>query len=148
MVQQSTATRVHSCASGRRAGTAACAAGQCEILFITQYLSDRRTCDEAGSSRERRRLRVVGAAGARASRRARLLEGVRGLLITAHNDAERMIYSKAIEDYARGHVPLVVPLTLLRHHVRRHGGAPGVAWLADQTYLDPDPKELMLRNHV
>jgi uncharacterized protein YbgA (DUF1722 family) len=34
-----------------------------------------------------------------------------------------------------------VPLTLLRHHVRRHG----VEWLAAQTYLDPDPRELMLR---
>ena len=31
-----------------------------------------------------------------------------------------------------------------RHHVRRHG----VEYLAGQTYLDPDPKELMLRNHV
>jgi uncharacterized protein YbgA (DUF1722 family) len=41
-------------------------------------------------------------------------------------------------------VPLVVPQTLLRHHVRKHA----VAYLAGQTYLDPDPKELMLRNHV
>ena len=44
----------------------------------------------------------------------------------------------------RGLVPLVVPLTLFGHHVRRHG----VAWLQGQTYLEPHPKELMLRNHV
>jgi uncharacterized protein YbgA (DUF1722 family) len=41
-------------------------------------------------------------------------------------------------------VPLVVPLTLLRHHVRAHG----VEYLAGQTYLEPHPRELMLRNHV
>jgi uncharacterized protein YbgA (DUF1722 family) len=41
-------------------------------------------------------------------------------------------------------VPLVVPLALFRHHVRKQG----VAYLAGQTYLEPHPKELMLRNHV
>jgi uncharacterized protein YbgA (DUF1722 family)/uncharacterized protein YbbK (DUF523 family) len=48
-----------------------------------------------------------------------------------------------IEDYRRGLVPLVVPITLIRHHTRQHG----VAYLAGQTYLEPHPKELMLRNH-
>jgi uncharacterized protein YbgA (DUF1722 family)/uncharacterized protein YbbK (DUF523 family) len=50
----------------------------------------------------------------------------------------------AIGDFRRGLVPLVVPLTLLGHHVRRHR----VAYLEGQTYLQPHPKELMLRNHV
>jgi uncharacterized protein YbgA (DUF1722 family)/uncharacterized protein YbbK (DUF523 family) len=50
----------------------------------------------------------------------------------------------AIEDYRRGLVPLVVPITLLRHHVRVHG----VSYLEGQRYLEPHPKELMLRNHV
>jgi len=49
-----------------------------------------------------------------------------------------------IEDYRRGLVPLIVPITLVRHHVRVHG----IAYLAGQVYLDPHPKELMLRNHV
>ena len=49
-----------------------------------------------------------------------------------------------IEDYQRGLVPLIVPITLLRHHVRTHD----VRYLAGQTYLAPHPKELMLRNHV
>lgn len=49
-----------------------------------------------------------------------------------------------IEDYRRGLVPLIVPMTLLRHHVRTHG----VGYLAGQTYLEPHPRELMLRNHV
>ncbi len=49
-----------------------------------------------------------------------------------------------IEDYGRGLVPLIVPVTLIRHWVRKLG----VDYLADQHYLAPHPKELMLRNHV
>ena len=49
-----------------------------------------------------------------------------------------------IDEYRRGLVPLVVPLTLLRHYVRVHA----VSYLAGQTYLEPHPRELMLRNHV
>jgi uncharacterized protein YbgA (DUF1722 family)/uncharacterized protein YbbK (DUF523 family) len=51
---------------------------------------------------------------------------------------------EAISDYRRGFVPLVVPVTLVRHHVRK-GGHP---YLEGQIYLEPHPKELMLRNHV
>ena len=49
-----------------------------------------------------------------------------------------------IQDYAGGRVPLVVPLTLFAHHIRRCG----VSYLTDQVYLRPHPVELMLRNHV
>jgi uncharacterized protein YbgA (DUF1722 family)/uncharacterized protein YbbK (DUF523 family) len=49
-----------------------------------------------------------------------------------------------VEDYRRGLVPLVVPLTLVAHHVRRLD----VGYLRGQTYLNPHPRELMLRNHV
>jgi uncharacterized protein YbgA (DUF1722 family)/uncharacterized protein YbbK (DUF523 family) len=49
-----------------------------------------------------------------------------------------------VDDYGRGLVPLVVPLTMLRHYVKRLE----IPYLADQVYLDPHPKELMLRNHV
>jgi len=57
---------------------------------------------------------------------------------------EKVELHELIADYRRGLVPLVVPLTLLRHHVRKHGSA----YLAGQAYLEPHPKELMLRNHV
>jgi uncharacterized protein YbgA (DUF1722 family)/uncharacterized protein YbbK (DUF523 family) len=50
-----------------------------------------------------------------------------------------------IEDYRQELVPLIVPLTLLRHHLRRH---PVPEWVWQQVYLNPYPKELMLRNHV
>ena len=47
-----------------------------------------------------------------------------------------------IEDYLKGLVPLVVPITPLRHHVARHE----IRYLEGQLYLEPHPKELMLRN--
>jgi uncharacterized protein YbgA (DUF1722 family) len=43
----------------------------------------------------------------------------------------------------RGLVPLV-PIALLSHHFRHHPHP----WVAEQTYLNPYPAELMLRNHV
>jgi uncharacterized protein YbgA (DUF1722 family)/uncharacterized protein YbbK (DUF523 family) len=49
-----------------------------------------------------------------------------------------------IQDYRRGLVPLVVPITLVSHYVRLLD----VAYLSDQVYLSPHPKELALRNHV
>jgi len=48
-----------------------------------------------------------------------------------------------IHDYHSGIVPLVVPLTLINHYVRKYD----VAYLRGQVYLEPHPKELMLRNH-
>ena len=49
-----------------------------------------------------------------------------------------------IHTYGAGQVPLVVPLTLFAHHIRRHD----ISYLAGQNYLSPHPAELMLRNHV
>lgn len=59
-------------------------------------------------------------------------------------DDEKAEMHDAIRDYRRKLVPLVVPLTLIRHHVRKQK----VAYLDGQTHLAPHPKELMLRNHV
>ena len=49
-----------------------------------------------------------------------------------------------IEEHRIGQVPLIVPMTLMKHHVRRLD----VEYLLGQTYLDPHPRELSLRNHV
>lgn len=51
---------------------------------------------------------------------------------------------EVIENYRRGLVPLVVPVTLLKHYVRKFDEP----YLGGQVYLDPHPLELMLRNHV
>jgi uncharacterized protein YbgA (DUF1722 family)/uncharacterized protein YbbK (DUF523 family) len=60
------------------------------------------------------------------------------------DDVARRELADLIDDYARGLVPLIVPLTLIRHYVRRFE----IEYLAGQVYLNPHPKELMLLNHV
>jgi uncharacterized protein YbgA (DUF1722 family)/uncharacterized protein YbbK (DUF523 family) len=78
------------------------------------------------------------------ARHVNVLEHMLGYVSDDLTPAERREMVEVIADYRRGLVPLVVPLTLLKHHVRRLG----VEYLAGQVYLDPHPKELMLRNHV
>jgi uncharacterized protein YbgA (DUF1722 family)/uncharacterized protein YbbK (DUF523 family) len=81
---------------------------------------------------------------ATAPRHVNVLEHMLGYVSDDLPAAERHEMVGVIADYRCGVVPLIVPLTLMKHHVRRLG----VEYLAGQVYLDPHPKELMLRNHV
>ena len=81
---------------------------------------------------------------ATARRHTNVLQHMAGYFKQRLDAASKRELAGAISDYRRGVVPLVVPVTLLRHHVRVHD----VTYLAGQTYLEPHPKELMLRNHV
>lgn len=49
-----------------------------------------------------------------------------------------------IDLYRQGHVPLIVPVTLVNHYVRKYDQP----YLKEQYYLHPHPLELHLRNHV
>lgn len=62
-------------------------------------------------------------------------------LLTKDEKAELL---QIIQDYADKTVPLVVPLTLINHYIRKYD----VPYLKNQLYLEPHPSELMLRNHV
>ncbi|HEX9290522.1 MAG TPA: DUF523 and DUF1722 domain-containing protein [Anaeromyxobacteraceae bacterium] len=77
-------------------------------------------------------------------RHANVLQHIAGHVKELATRDERAELSDAIADFRRGLAPLVVPVTLLAHHVRRHG----IEQLAGQSYLEPHPRELMLRNHV
>lgn len=57
---------------------------------------------------------------------------------------ERQELIEVIGDFRRQLVPLIVPVTLMRHSVRKYH----VEYLESQIYLHPSPKQLMLRNHV
>ena len=46
--------------------------------------------------------------------------------------------------YRNEHVPLIVPITLINHYVRKYDQP----YLKQQTYLHPHPLELKLRTHV
>jgi uncharacterized protein YbgA (DUF1722 family)/uncharacterized protein YbbK (DUF523 family) len=77
-------------------------------------------------------------------RHANVLQHMLGYFTTILDDESRRELAGAIEDYRGGLVPLIVPITLFRHHIRRCD----VSYLAGQIYLEPHPRELMLRNHV
>jgi uncharacterized protein YbgA (DUF1722 family)/uncharacterized protein YbbK (DUF523 family) len=49
-----------------------------------------------------------------------------------------------IDHYQKGLVPLIVPVTLIGHYVRKYDQP----YLKQQVYLNPHPLELQLRNHV
>ena len=78
------------------------------------------------------------------SRHANVLQHMAGYFKNQLDAASKAELLAAIADYRRELVPLIVPVTLLKHHVRVHQ----VEYLAGQLYLEPHPKELMLRNHV
>ena len=61
--------------------------------------------------------------------------------LDAREKAELLV---VIGDYHQGLTPLIVPLTLIKHYVQTYE----VDYIRDQVYLNPHPKELMLRNHV
>jgi uncharacterized protein YbgA (DUF1722 family)/uncharacterized protein YbbK (DUF523 family) len=77
-------------------------------------------------------------------RHTNVLQHMAGYFKEALEPTSRAELAATIEDYRLGLVPLIVPITLVRHFVRRFN----VEYLAGQTYLEPHPKELMLRNHV
>lgn len=58
--------------------------------------------------------------------------------------SEKQELLELIDQYHTGLVPLIVPMTLINHYVRKYGKD----YLSRQYYLNPYPAELMLRNHV
>jgi uncharacterized protein YbgA (DUF1722 family)/uncharacterized protein YbbK (DUF523 family) len=57
---------------------------------------------------------------------------------------EKQELLELIEHYHRGNFPLIVPITLINHYVRKYDQS----YLKGQYYLNPHPVELQLRNHV
>ncbi|MGD2063614.1 MAG: DUF523 and DUF1722 domain-containing protein [Nitrospirota bacterium] len=60
------------------------------------------------------------------------------------SDDEKREMVEIIDGYHQGLVPLIVPITLLCHYVRKYREP----YLSRQVWLSPHPKELMLRNHA
>lgn len=69
---------------------------------------------------------------------------LRGYLKLHINKLEKAELGHLIETYGKGHVPLVVPMTLLRHHLLKLDNP----YLKNQTFWAPHPEALGLRNFV
>jgi uncharacterized protein YbgA (DUF1722 family) len=57
---------------------------------------------------------------------------------------EKQELLEIIGNYQDGHIPLIIPITLLRHYVGKYDEP----YLKQKHYLKPHPIELRLRNHV
>lgn len=73
-----------------------------------------------------------------------VLNHLAGFLKTELDGEDRRELAEIIDNYRRGLVPLIVPITLLKHHFRRHPHP----YVLEQHYLSPHPQELMLRNSL
>jgi len=92
---------------------------------------------------EDRFMRALHITATRA-RHSNVLQHMAGYFKRSLDPPARQELAALIDDYRRGLVPLIVPMTLVRHYVRLLA----VAYLDGQVYLQPHPKEMMLRNHV
>ncbi|MCL4501695.1 MAG: DUF523 and DUF1722 domain-containing protein [Deltaproteobacteria bacterium] len=79
-----------------------------------------------------------------ASKNANVLYHVLGYFKKRLSNGDKQELLEAIESYRRGEAPLIVPVTLINHYVRKYQEP----YLKGQTYLNPDPLELRLRNHA
>ena len=57
---------------------------------------------------------------------------------------EKQELLEVIHHYRQEYIPLIVPITLIQHYVRKYDQP----YLKEQVYLHPHPSELQLRNHV
>jgi uncharacterized protein YbgA (DUF1722 family)/uncharacterized protein YbbK (DUF523 family) len=73
-----------------------------------------------------------------------VLQHLAGYLKDALGPGDKAELQAAIDAYQGRRGPLLVPITLLRHHLRRNPQP----WAARQTYLHPDPREQVLRYHA
>ena len=73
-----------------------------------------------------------------------VLQHILGYFKTQLGPSQKTELLGVISDYHHGLTPLIVPLTLIKHYVHLFD----VGYIRDQVYLNPHPKELMLRNHV
>jgi uncharacterized protein YbgA (DUF1722 family) len=86
-------------------------------------------------------MQVLQAQASR-KRHVNVLQHLLGYLRKHLDAVNRADLVEVIDDYRRGLVPLVVPVTLLQHHFRRNPHP----YISRQVYMNPHPRELMLRN--
>ncbi|MBM4302448.1 MAG: DUF523 and DUF1722 domain-containing protein [Deltaproteobacteria bacterium] len=75
---------------------------------------------------------------------ANVLLHVMGYFKKNLSPAEKEELLRIVNNYQKGYIPLIVPVTLLNHYMWKYDQT----YLKSQYYLDPHPLELKLRNHV
>ncbi|MFT5113442.1 MAG: hypothetical protein ACI8P9_002773 [Parasphingorhabdus sp.] len=72
------------------------------------------------------------------------LQHIQGYLKESLDASDKAELVEIIENYKNGLVPLIVPITLLRHHFRRSPNK----YITESYYMSPHPGELMLLNNI
>ena len=79
-----------------------------------------------------------------AKKNANVLQHMMGYFKEALSADEKRELLEIIDQFRRGYFPLIVPITLMNHYVRKYKQP----YLKGQYYLNPHPIELQLRNHA
>jgi uncharacterized protein YbgA (DUF1722 family)/uncharacterized protein YbbK (DUF523 family) len=75
---------------------------------------------------------------------ANVLQHMMGYFKEQLSADEKQELLEVIDHYRQEYIPLIVPITLIQHYVRKYNQP----YLKQQVYLNPHPLELQLRNHV
>jgi len=79
-----------------------------------------------------------------AKKNANVLQHMVGYFKEQISVDEKQELLEIIDQFRRGYFPLIVPITLTNHYVRKYNQP----YLKEQEYLNPHPLELQLRNHA
>jgi uncharacterized protein YbgA (DUF1722 family)/uncharacterized protein YbbK (DUF523 family) len=75
---------------------------------------------------------------------ANVLQHMMGYFKEQLSKDEKQELLEILTDYRKGSIPLIVPITLINHYVRKYKQD----YLSQQVYLNPHPISLQLRNHA
>ena len=116
---------------GRRLGRELAATSQEEIAadYASRYLEQ---------------LMAILSVYAKRSNHVNVLEHIRGYLKRDLDKSDKQELTDSIENYRKGLLPLIVPITLLRHHFRKIPNQ----YIERSYYMQPHPDELMLLNSL
>jgi uncharacterized protein YbgA (DUF1722 family)/uncharacterized protein YbbK (DUF523 family) len=73
-----------------------------------------------------------------------VLQHIQGYLKKHLDKEDKRELTESIEQYRQGYLPLIVPITLLRHHFLKYPDD----YIEQSYYMHPHPKELMLLNSL
>ena len=79
-----------------------------------------------------------------AKKNTNVLQHMMGYFKKDLSSDEKQELLEIIQQYREGYVPLIVPVTVMNHYIRKYKQP----YLGMQTYLNPHPIALQLRNHV
>lgn len=85
-------------------------------------------------------LKIIATAG----NHVNVLQHIQGYLKNKLDSDDKHELAETISRYGKGNLPLIVPITLLKHHFRKNPDP----YIDDSYYMSPHPQELCLLNNI